>query len=204
MFDTAAYYGQPGAIAQQFGTQNPFQSPLGTLPTQYAQQLAAQALAASLASQGPFGNPLAQHGQPFGQWPGQQQLGLPPQALIAALAGQYAHPQLGTGIGGWGALQHPLAMGQQPLFGAPHGVPQFGQGIGGWPGQQPLAGLMPQAILGALVAQCAQQQLLGHTIGAQSPFGFAGQPPFAGQSPFGGIGRGVPPYQSVPQMAFAG
>jgi len=141
---------------------------------------------------GGFGNPFASHGQPIG-WPSHQPFGaFGTQAVFGGLGSQFG--------------QH--AFGQLP----------FGQPIGGWHGNHQLSGLGPQTFFSTPWSQLGQQ-VFGQPIAPQSLFGslpgqygqpmvqvgaWPGQASILNQQLAGTLARGFQPYQSVPQLAYAG
>ncbi len=231
MLDATAYYGQPTMIVPQITPQGLFGTlpgQYGQLPGQYG-QLAGPALVGCLPQQlaaqlgvlqqqpgrflpfevglttlaptifgspaafgGGFGNPFASHGQPIG-WPSHQPFGaFGTQAVFGGLGSQFG--------------QH--AFGQLP----------FGQPIGGWHGNHQLSGLGPQTFFSTPWSQLGQQ-VFGQPIAPQSLFGslpgqygqpmvqvgaWPGQASILNQQLAGTLARGFQPYQSVPQLAYAG
>jgi len=218
MFDTSAYFGQPGVGTLPFGPQGLFGYPQGQ-PFTHGQLSYSQGQPGYLqgqlghfqGQQGLMGQPGLPFWPPFGGQQGHQQIGgLVPPALLAYLAGQYTQSPFGQHQSLFGQQQSPFGqqpygqLGHQtwPMLGALQGHSPFG-GFGSSPSAQG-QGLFGQLIgqgLGGWPGQLpfAAQQLGISPFGisplaqlAQSPFGQAGQGLFGqlGQSPFGQLGQG--------------
>jgi hypothetical protein len=188
----------PTLVPTAFG---PHGAALGTMAPQYGLAPAigpwpVQPQLAGSPPQGIFGALPAAYGLPavpaISPWPTQPQLaGFPPQGLFGALPSAYGLPAV-PAIGPWPTQPQLASFPPQGLFGAlPAQVGHPIGTVGGWIGHPQIGGLAPQSLFGALPTQ------FGQPVGIFG--GVLGQPQLGAT-----LGRGVLPYQMVPQLAYAG